>query len=267
MTPQKKSQMAIITLTTDWGIKDHYLASVKGAILQQIPEATIIDISHEIAPFNLSQASYILQSAYPNFPKGSIHLIGINSEASVEYPHIIIKHKDQFFIGADNGLFSLLFKETPKEIYELDILQSSNRFTFSTKDVFVNAAKHIAQGKAIEEIGEPLNNLTNRVPFQPVVEENIIKGKVIYIDRHENIVTNISEQLFYEIIKKKRFKIYLRAGKYIIDTIYTSYSDVGEGDLLALFDSNNYLEIAQSYGRAAGLLGLSLDDVVRIEID
>ncbi len=99
--------MAIITLTTDWGSKDHYLASVKGAILSKIPDATIIDISHEIAPFDLNQASYILKSVYKNFPKGSIHIIGVNCEASLDQSHVIIKEQEQYFIGADNGIFSL----------------------------------------------------------------------------------------------------------------------------------------------------------------
>ncbi len=259
--------MAIITLTTDWGSKDHYLASVKGAILSKIPDATIIDISHEIAPFDLNQASYILKSVYKNFPKGSIHIIGVNCEASLDQSHVLVKEQEQYFIGADNGIFSLLFDGTPSEIYELDILQSSNKFTFSSKDVFINAAQHIAQGKPIEDIGEKLSEVIKRVPFQPVTESNIIKGKVIYIDRHENVVTNINEKLFYDLVQKKKFKIFLRAGKYTINKIYTSYGDVGEGDLLALFDSNNFLEIAQNKGRAAGLLGLELDDVIRIEID
>ncbi len=259
--------MAIITLTSDWGTKDHYLASVKGAILAQIPQVNIIDISHEIAPFDLNETSYILRNVWGNFPEGSIHIVGVNSEASPEHPHILIKEKGQFFIGADNGIFSLLFDETPEEIYELDIIQSSNKFTFSTKDVFVQVAKHIIEGKDLEELGEKLPELIKRVAFQPVTESNLIKGKIIYIDRYENVVTNISEKLFYDTCGKKKYQILLSAGKYKINKIHTSYSDVGEGELVALFGSDGMLEIAQNRGRAAGLLGLQLDDVVRIEIE
>ena len=259
--------MAIITLTTDWGIKDHYLASVKGAILAQIPQATIIDISHEIAPFNLNEASYILRNVWKNFPEGSIHIVGVNSEASPEHPHVLIKEQGQYFIGADNGIFSLLFDETPQEIYELDIIQTSDKFTFSTKDVFVQVAKHIQDKKDLSELGDQLTELTKRVAFQPVTEPNIIKGKIIYIDRYENAVCNISEKLFYNICGKKKYQILLSAGKYKINKIMSSYSDAGEGELLALFGSDGLLEIAQNRGRAAGLLGLQLDDVVRIEIE
>lgn len=259
--------MPIITLTTDWGLKDHYLASVKGAILSQIPESQIIDISHGIAPFDLNEASYILRNTWNNFPKGSIHIVGVNSEASVDHPHVLIKHQGHFFIGADNGIFCLMFDETPEEIFELDILQSSNKYTFSTKDVFIQAAKHIFHGKPLEELGDQLSNLTSRMPFQPVTETNVIKGKVIYIDRYENVVTNISETLFQELVLNKAFTILLRAGKYKIRKIHSSYSDVVEGELVALFGSHHLLEIAQNKGRAAGLLGLQSDDVVRIEIE
>lgn len=259
--------MAIITLTTDWGIKDHYLASVKGAILSYIPEAQTVDITHEIAPFDLNEASYILRNTWSNFPEGTIHIVGVNSEASLEHPHVLIKHQGHYFIGADNGIFSLMFDEIPEEIYEVDIIQTSNKFTFSSKDVFVQAALHVIKGEPLAELGDRLPELTNRMAFQPVTEAGVIKGKVIYIDRYENVVTNISENLFQELVQTKTFNILLRAGKYKINKIRTSYSDVGEGELVALFGSDNLLEIAQNRGRAAGLLGLQVDDVVRIEID
>lgn len=259
--------MAIITLTTDWGTKDHYLAAVKGAILSKMPSSQIIDISHDIAPFDLNEASYILRNTWKSFPEGTIHIVGVNSEASLEHPHVVIKHLGHYFIGADNGIFSLMFDETPAEIFELDIIQSSSKFTFSTKDVFVHAALHINNEKPLVDLGDQLPELTNRMAFQPVTETNVIKGKVIYVDRYENVVTNISEKLFNEMTQKKKFNILLRAGKYKITKIKSSYSDVGEGELVALFGSDCLLEIAQNRGRAAGLLGIEVDDVVRIEIE
>lgn len=256
----------VITLTTDWGTKDHYLASVKGCIMKNIPDSTIMDISHEIIPFDLNEASYILRNTWKSFPEGTIHIVGVNSEASIEHPHVIIKENGHFFIGADNGIFSLIFDRTPEEIYELDIIQESNKFTFSTKDVFVQAALHIVNKKPLAELGDRLEDLHNKMAFQPVTEEDLIKGKVIYIDRYENVVTNISESLFNEMTKGKKFSIFLRAGKYELKKIHASYSDVVEGELVAVFGSDNLLEIAQNRGRAAGLLGIQIDDVIRIEI-
>ncbi len=121
--------------------------------------------------------------------------------------------------------------------------------------------------KDIGKFGDKISELNKRTPFKPVIDTNVIKGKIIYIDRYQNVVTNISEKLFKEVCKKKKFKILVNAGQYRISEINTSYSDVGEGELVALFGSDNLLEIAQNRGRAAGLLGLALDDVVRIEIE
>jgi len=259
--------MAIITLTTDWSTKDYYLAALKGAILNQIPDVNIVDISHDIMPFDLNEASYILRNSWENFPEGTVHFIGISSEASPDHPHLLIKEKGQYFIGADNGIFCLLFDETPEEIYELDVIQTSDKFTFSTKDVFINVAKHVINGKNLDILGEKITELNKRTAFKPVVDANVIKGKIIYIDHYQNVVTNISEELFRDACHKKKFEILVSAGQYRISKINTSYSDVGEGELVALFGSDNLLEIAQNRGRAAGLLGLALDDVVRIEIE
>lgn len=258
--------MPIITLTSDWGLKDHYLASVKGAFLRSIPGATLVDISHQLPPFDLNQASFVLKSAYKNFPEGSIHIVGINTEASIDMPHVLIKYKEHFFIGADNGIFALMFDETPELIIELDIIQTSNRFSFSTKDVFVQAAMHVAEGNDLTLLGDKRDALTNKMSFKPVIEENLIKGKIIYIDEYQNIITNITERLFNEVVKGKKFKILLRAGNYQINTISKSYGDVSEGELLALFDSEDHLEIAINKGKTSSLLGLGIDDVIRIEV-
>ena len=258
--------MSIITLTSDWGLKDHYLASVKGAFLRSIPEVTLIDISHQIPPFDLNQASFILKSAYKNFPEGTIHIVGVNTEASIEMPHVLIKYNKHYFIGADNGVFALMFDETPELIIELDIIQTSNHFSFSTKDVFVQAAMHLIEGNDIMLLGEKREFLTNKISFKPVIETNLIKGKVIYIDSYQNVITNITEDSFKEVVKGREFKILLRAGSYEIANISKSYMDVSEGELLALFDSENYLEISINKGKASGLLGLGIDDVIRIEV-
>ena len=122
--------MPIITLTSDWGLKDHYVAAVKGTILSNMPEAIVVDISHDIPPFEIEQAAFVLRNAYPNFPKGSIHILGINTEESDKFGHTVIEHEGHFFIGTDNGIFSLLFELKPDKIVELTINQDSDYFTF-----------------------------------------------------------------------------------------------------------------------------------------
>ncbi len=255
--------MPIITLTSDWGFKDHYLGAVKGTILTKIPEATIIDITHSIPSFEIEQAAFIIKNSYRNFPEGTIHIIGINTEESDKMPHTAIEMDKHFFIGTDNGIFSLIFDKPPDKIVELNIPQDSNFFTFSTRDRFINAAAHLAEGKAIEELGDVKENIIEKILLKPVIDKNVIKGHVIYIDSYENIITNIREPFFREIAAGRKFSILFRT--YEIKKISSSYTDVPVGEILALFDSNNHLEIAMNQGNAAGLLGLGYKDLVRIE--
>lgn len=255
--------MAIITLTSDWGLRDHYSGAVKGAILTKMPEATIIDISHTIPSFEIEQAAFVIRNAYRNFPDGSVHIIGINTEESDKNPHTVVEFNKQYFIGTDNGIFSLIFDSKPDKIVELNIPQDSDFFTFSSRDRFVSAAIHLARGKKIEELGNLKDKIIKKILLKPVIDNDVIKGHVIYIDSYENIITNIREQLFREICMGRKLSIFFRT--YEIKKISRSYTDVPVGEILALFDSNGHLEIAMNQGNAAGLLGLDYKDLIRIE--
>lgn len=259
--------MAIITLTSDWGLKDHYAGAVKGAILRTLPGAQIVDISHNVPAFDLNQAAFIVRNFYPNFPEGTIHILAINSEAAIETPHTLVYHRGHYFIGADNGIFSLLFDDKPARIIEIDVMQDSDYFTFPARDVFVKVACHIAAGKPLEELGHPKDKLLQKMAFQPVIQGDMIKGKVIYVDNYENAFVNITESLFNSIVKNRKFSITFRTEAYSIREISKSYKDVNEGVMLALFSSNGYLEIAIREGKASSLLGLKIDNLVTVELD
>jgi S-adenosylmethionine hydrolase len=260
--------MAIITLTTDWGHKDHYLASVKGNLLKAIPNVTMVDISHDIPPFDIYQASFVLRNCYKDFPANTIHIIGVNSESSIDTPHIIVRHNNQYFIGSDNGIFSLIFPSEETQVIEVDIPQESDKFTFSSKDVFVKVAQHIAAGKPLDELGFEKDSLNKLMSFEPVIEktDNLIHitGKVIYIDRYENAIVNIRKELFQQTGKGRPFTISFNSFSNSITEISESYGDVSISEMLALFDSNDLLEIAINQGNAGSLLGLKLDSRIRI---
>jgi hypothetical protein len=257
--------MAIITLTSDWGIKDHYAGMVKGAILSKLPNAVIVDISHSIVPYHLNSASFVLTNTFASFPKNTIHIIDITSDASIEMPHVVVVYDGYYFIGTDNGIFSLIFNRVPEEIYEIEMMQDTDTFTFSAHDLFVKVAGHIAAGKPLNEIGPKRDSLTRRISLNPVTSEDLIKGHVIYIDSYENVFTNITREIFTQVGKQRKFSISFGASRYEVDTISQSYKDVSEGEILALFSSTGHLEIAVGMGNAAGLLGLNLDDSVRVE--
>lgn len=259
--------MSIITLTTDLGLKDYYVSSIKASILTQYPDATIIDISHDVPKFDIAQAAFIVKNAMKDFPPGTIHILGVKPESSATTPHIAMYINGQYFIGADNGIFSLIFDQDPEKVVELTINQDTDLLTFPTKDIFVKAACHLARGGTLEIIGGPKDAVIQRSLFRAVVNGNTIRGTVIYVDSYGNVVTNINEQLYREVGKGKPFTIYFRDSKYRIHHLVKSYNQVEDGDALALFGATGYLEIALNLGNAGQLLGLNVNETVRIEFE
>ncbi len=249
--------MAIITLTTDLGLKDHYVGAIKGAILSQIPDASIIDISHQVPIYNIQDASYIIKNAYPNFPKGSIHIIGIKAEQTKQSSHVIVFSDGHYFIGADNGIFSFLDTAIDK-IIELPATIS----TFPTRDVFALVASEMASGKKIEEFGKEKENLLERMPFRATTMSDMIRGTVEYIDSYGNVMCNITQSLFNQIGKGREFKI--EFARYEILKISKTYNDVPEGEILALFNAADQLEISMNSDRANSMLNLKLNDSITI---
>src|SRR5690606_6768241 len=197
--------MAIITLTSDFGEKDHFVGAIKGAIYSELPDVKIVDISHLISPFNISEAAYIIQSAYKSFPKGSVHIIGVDSELNLENKHLSVKLDGHYFICADNGILSMLCSEiAPDKLVEINIhgiIQSS----FPVLDVFVKVACHLARGGTLEVIGKTIDTIKSTKNLVPFINEDKtqIIGSVIYIDNYGNVVTNI-KQGFFETVQKGR---------------------------------------------------------------
>jgi S-adenosylmethionine hydrolase len=254
--------MPIITLTSDWGHKDHYLAAVKGRIKSRLAGADIIDISHDIKPFSLKETSFVIRNCYQNFPEGAVHLIAVRTESSVENPHMAALYEGQYFLCGDNGLFSLIFDFRPQKLVTLsnDIIKHP---TFSALDSLVEAAVHLAGGKSIDDLGKETDEWVQKTLFQPVVSGNVIKGVVVYVDNYENVITNISKELFDEVGKGRRFLIECRSEE--VGRISNNYSEAGVGDVMALFSHTGFLEIAINHDHASSLLGLYVNDSIRVE--
>ena len=273
--------MAIITLTTDFGIKDHFIANIKGAILTELPQVNIVDISHQISPFNILEAAYIIQNSYKSFPLGTIHIIGVDSELNPENKHLVIKFEGQYFICADNGIMSMAcLNIEPEKIVEINIHDKliSN---FSVLDVFVKVACHISRGGKLEVIGKSIDKIKSVKNLTPFINEskNQIIGNVIYIDNYGNVITNITKPFFREISKSREFEISVRSYKF--KKIHSKYSDIvnfsideskrnNDGQALAIFNSSLNLEIAiyksnpVNFGTAASLMGLNVLDTVTV---
>lgn len=274
--------MKIITLTTDFGIKDYSVGAVKGALYSSIPDARIVDISHLISPFNILQTAYVIKNAYPHFPKGSIHIIGVDAEKTPEKRHLIMLHEDHYFIGADNGIFHLIANDSPQsKVY--DITDSKEEQTcFPVLYTFPKIVKLLYENFPIEKIGKRMNDhfRMSNVRSEVSSDKKIISGHIIYIDHYGNAVSNISRELFENVCQKRPFEIFFNS--YKSNKIHTSYSSIinfgipksnrdnPEGKEVILFNSEGLLELAIyksdmiNVGGASSLLGLKYLDKVSV---
>ncbi|CAI8382142.1 MAG: hypothetical protein EVA41_04240 [Flavobacteriales bacterium] len=273
--------MSIITLTTDYGNKDYYVSSLKAKLISNIENVNIVDISHNISPFNLAEAGYVLQGAFEEFPKGTIHILSVDSELTPENKHVVIKYNNCFFIGADNGVFSLIFRDTrPDQIFEIN-LHSNYNYKISADDLFVKVAAHINRSGPLNVVGTEIKKIKEIYNLRPVVnkEGNQIIGSVIYIDNYGNVVTNITKKMFNEVSKTRSFTINARNVKF--SKIHQNYSDAidfnldkknreEDGKKIALFNSLGYLQLSiyksnpQTVGSASTLFGLNYRDPVSV---
>tara|TARA_B100001027_G_scaffold178905_1_gene130247 strand:- start:2421 stop:3248 length:828 start_codon:yes stop_codon:yes gene_type:complete len=274
--------MAIITLTTDYGNKDYSVSSLKAKLISNIDNVRIVDISHDISPFNLSEAGYVLEGAFRDFPKGTIHILSVDSELTPENKHIAIMYEGNFFIGANNGVFSLIFKDKkPNQIVEINLHNNYNN-NISADELFVKVASHINRSGPLNVVGTEIKKIKEITNLRPVINKEInqILGSVIYIDNYGNVVTNITEKLFKEISKTRSFTINARNVKF--SKIYKNYSDAidfslekkdreEDGKKIAIFNNLGYLQLSiyrsnpQTVGSASTLFGLNYRDVVSVQ--
>jgi len=279
--------MAIITLTSDFGLKDYFVSSVKGAILKELADVTIVDISHNVNPYDLSEAAYIIRNSYEEFPKGTIHIVGVNALSTPFQKPICALINGYYFICADNGILSLICQEyNPEEIYEITAYPEGMDSLFPMKNCFVPIACHLARGGVPALLGIKRNEVKQLNELKPIYrDEKFIIGNVIYIDHFGNVVTNISKDYFEEIAQDRKYKILLRQKDFSItdiNIIYDHYNEVVQdfskevqafGRTLCLFNSANFLEVTlyksnpTISGAANQLMGLKKGDTITIEFD
>ncbi|AZB17063.1 hypothetical protein EG352_04375 [Chryseobacterium indologenes] len=273
--------MSIITLTSDFGNLDYRVAAVKGSILSLNPEVNIIDITHDIQAFNLIQTSYIVRNAYKYFPKGSIHILAVDSFYHKSRKNILYKSDGSYFLAADNGLLSLIFFDIkPEAIYELTL---NNRFDdvidFTSTDIFVPAAVHLANGGLPEVIGRKIDTVKQLMFPRAVYNESeaMIIGEVTYIDNFGNIISNIHKD-FFENISKGYNSFTIKFRNLSLSRIFSSHTEVVSdweretefhGQSAAIFNDSQLLELTIYKGSkkngAKSLFGLNVGENIYIE--
>ncbi len=276
----------LITLCTDFGLKDYAVASVKGALYSEVPTCNVVDISHDIIPFHREEAAYIIRNAYCSFPKGTVHIIAVDAAQTPLKKHIVVLLDGHYFITADNGILSLITKTIkPDKIIVIDEqIKTKNRTgsSYPVLDVFVQVAAHISRGGNIALLGMEIQELKELTATEPQlsIDKNELKVPVVYIDNYGNAITSLTRSYFEEVRKGRKFTIYLPSGlsfTKIVDS-YNAINDYSIADCeaknvgreLALFNASDDLEIAiyksnkNTVGAASNLLGLKYLDILKI---
>jgi S-adenosyl-L-methionine hydrolase (adenosine-forming) len=253
--------MAIVTLLTDSGESDHYVAAIKAKIISVNPGIRIEDISHKIKPADIGHAAFVLRAVFRDFPKGTIHLVGVDSTGNRDDACIALQLEDHYFVGCDNGLFGLISDRPHQQLVELNTISSVNT-TFPEKDIFAPAAAKLASGVAITTLGKPRTNFKKMIDRQVKATKKQITGSVIRVDTVGNLVTNIPKDTFEILSKEKAFTIQFGGEKF--RRIHTNYNQADQGECFILFNSLGLMEIGIYKGNASDLLGLNYDSTVNI---
>ena len=254
--------MAIVTFTSDLGMRDAYVAIVKARILTLNPNQIIIDISHDVKAANLADGAFILGSSFAAFPKGTVHLVAIDSIGRPGNKYIATEIDGHYFIGADNGLFSLISNNLPSGIVELEKPDNDN---FPARDVFADAAVKLSSGTDINDLGEPLDEMHRLLGRQVKATRKEIAGHVIKVDHFGNLITSIPKVDFDILSKDKNYTIGF--GRETCNSVNTSSNEVEAGDCYVLFNFLGLMEIGIRNGNASSLLGLDFDSPVWIKFE
>lgn len=259
----KKRVSEIITLCTDFGLRDGYVAAMKGVMLSIAPGVRLVDISHNVAPQSVREGAFVLYSAYRFFSPGTVHLVVVDPGVGSERRAVAVRVGEHLFVAPDNGILGYVLREE-NEVEAVSLTDPTYwrgevSETFHGRDIFAPVAAHLAQGVALGDMGEPLEKLVQLdLPVARRQDDGSIIGHVIHIDGFGNVVTDIPADMLQD---RDRWQV--MAGKERIIGLSSTYASAAKGDLVALIGSHGFLEIAVREGSAARIAHLHVGDTVR----
>jgi len=258
----------IITLLTDFGTKDHYVASMKGVILNINPQCILIDITHQVNPHDIQKGAFLLANTYSYFPKGTIHLSVVDPGVGGGRKAILLVTQNYFFVGPDNGLFTLIARR--EKVKQVVVLTKRKYFlpkvsmTFHGRDIFAPVAAHLSLGIKPNVFGYEIGSLEELEFEKPIIKERKLLGEILHIDTFGNLVSNIDEEKLFRFIQSRPFVI--RAGREAIYGLKKGYWEGKKGELIALLGSGGFLEISVREGNAQKMLGVKRGDTIKIQV-
>ncbi|TGE25344.1 hypothetical protein E5K00_09195 [Hymenobacter aquaticus] len=250
--------MGLITFLSDFGYRDHYVAAVKARIMRLAPTQPVLDISHAVEPFNIAHALHVLDSVFRDFPKGTVHLVGVNDHGGSKGSWQAALFEDHYFVAANNGLLTLLTDGKPEELVQIPAAATAS----PTRDILAPAAVHLAQGGLLADLGPAAHDSYQLLNRQLRLQDNRITGHVIHVDHYGNLITNISRTAL-EVIGRGR-PCTIHFARETVREVAAHFQAADPGDAVCIFNSQDRLCIGVNQGNAAELLGLYFDSQVDI---
>jgi hypothetical protein len=258
----------IITLLTDFGLSDPYVAMMKGVILSINPDARLIDISHKIRVGSILQAGSLIRETYPFFPRGTVHVVVVDPGVGSNRRLLGLEAGGHFFVGPDNGIFWPLIKDHKGariiNLIETQFFLSSVSHTFHGRDIFAPAAAHLTRGVDLAKMGPRIRDPLELHFPKPKVKGEILYGQITRVDNFGNLITNIHRADLKSFLESNQPVI--KVGDWVLEKLNLVYADAKQGETLALLDSSDWLEIAVNLGRASDYLGMDLGDIIGTEV-
>ncbi|MFQ6065210.1 MAG: S-adenosyl-l-methionine hydroxide adenosyltransferase family protein [Candidatus Bathyarchaeia archaeon] len=261
--------MTVITLLSDFGLKDPYVAEMKAVILSICPEACIVDISHEIEKFDVRMGAFILASAAPYFPRGTVHVAVVDPGVGTERRPLLVETEWSFYVGPDNGLLMLSARrERIRHVYNINnpqYMRPQVSRTFHGRDIFAPAAAHLAKGLSPSEFGTEIHDYLLPKFAQPKLKRGEFLGEVLHIDGFGNIVTNISERDLEKIGAREGCLLHVKFKDKVLGLkLSSAYGMVPAGRALAIIGSGDLLEISVNQANASQIFEVKKGDSVNI---
>ncbi len=251
--------MPLVTLLTDFGVSDSYVAELKAAVLRAAPTATLVDITHAVPPGDVRSGAYLIGRTWHRFPAGTVHLGVVDPGVGTARAALAIAAGEHRFVGPDNGLFTAALRDTEVEIVTLGVPETAAP-TFHGRDVFAPAAAALALGAPLADLGPPFHGIPRRLVYtEPRYEGKSIVGEIVYVDRFGTLVTNLTPDLVppYAALEVEGLEI---------GALRRTYGDVPTGGLLAYVGSGGAVEIAVRDGSAARRLGMGVGSRIRARL-
>ncbi len=263
--PDSRSKLKVITLTTDFGLTDHFVGTMKGVILEIAPKAVVVDISHDVKPFDVMDGAYTIAQAYRYFPKGTVHVVVVDPGVGTTRRAIVVDAAGQRFVGPDNGVFSMIYD---RESHVVRAATNAKLFlknissTFHGRDIFAPCAAHLAAGVPSSRAGKVIKDYIQSGLLKPrQMARRVWSGTILKVDRFGNLITNLHIEQLPDLRTRP---IELLVGLRTIAGLAPTFGECRAGEVANIIGSSGYLEVVVNQGSAAQVLNCSAGSPVEL---